>query len=145
MLCALNRDRRQQLPTDRVELYEACCSLLLERRDKERRIELSDYPALNYRQKRLLLEDMAYWMIKNEWSEVALEHVDERFARKLKDMPGITPDISGSGVRRLFMERSGIIRALDGFQYLTNLITLNLSGCEQILYEEADKRTGEAA
>ena len=110
MLCALNRDRKQQLPTDRIELYEACCLLLLERRDKERRIELSDYPALTYRQKRLLLEDTAYWMIKNEWSEMVLEHVNERFARKLKDMPGITPDISGSDVRRLFVERSGIIR-----------------------------------
>src|SRR5438128_11148715 len=110
MLCALNRDRRQQLPTDRVELYEACCSLLLERRDKERRIELSDYPALNYRQKRLLLEDLAYWMIKNGWSQVALERVDERFERKLKDMHSITQNISGAGVRRLFVERSGIIR-----------------------------------
>jgi NACHT domain/Leucine Rich repeats (2 copies)/Leucine Rich repeat len=110
MLSALNRDRRQQLPTDRVELYEACCSLLLERRDKERRIELSDYPALTYRQKRLLLEDLAYWMIKNEWSEVALTLVEERFTRKLRDMPAIPSDVTGSGVRRLFVERSGIIR-----------------------------------
>src|SRR5437016_12069120 len=70
MLCALNHYRRQQLPEDRIELYEACCSLLIERRDKERRIELSeDYPALKYRQKRLFLEDLAYWMIKNDWSE----------------------------------------------------------------------------
>jgi hypothetical protein len=112
MLCALNRDRRRQLPEDRIELYEACCSLLLERRDKERSIELTDYPALNYRQKRLLLEDMAYWMIKNNWSEVALEHVEERFERKLKDMPGISQDreITGADVHRLFVERSGMIR-----------------------------------
>ena len=110
MLCALNRDRRQHLPADRIELYEACCLLLLERRDKERRVDLTDYPALNYRQKRLLLEDLAYWMIKNNWSQVALELVDERFERKLKDMPGIVQNISGSGVRRLFVERSGIIR-----------------------------------
>ena len=110
MLCALNRDRRQQLPADRIELYEACCSLLLERRDKERRVALTGYPALNYRQKCLLLNDLAYWMIKNDWSQVALELVDERFERKLKDMPGLTQDTTGSGVRRLFVERSGIIR-----------------------------------
>ena len=77
----------------------------MERRDKERRVDLTDYPALNYRQKRLLLEDLAYWMIKNNWSQVALELVDERFERKLKDMPGIVQNISGSGVRRLFVER----------------------------------------
>jgi hypothetical protein len=110
MLCALNRDRRQQLPEDRIELYEACISLLLERRDKERRVDLTDYPMLSYRQKRLLLEDLAYWMIKNNWSQVALKLVDERFERKLKDMPSIMRDISGFGVRRLFVERSGIIR-----------------------------------
>jgi len=99
----LNRDRRQQLPADRIELYEACCSLLLERRDKERRIELAgDYPSFNYRQKRLLLEDLAYWMIKNGWSQVERERVDERFDRKLKDMPGITQDVTGIGARRLF-------------------------------------------
>ncbi len=48
MLCALNRDRRQQLPSDRIELYEACCKMLLEWLDKERRIELADYPCAGY-------------------------------------------------------------------------------------------------
>jgi NACHT domain len=110
MLCALNRDRRQQLPANRVELYEACCSLLLERRDKERHIELIDYPVLNYNQKRRLLEDLAYWMIKNNWSEVASELVDERFERKLRNMTSISHDISGERVRQFFVERAGIIR-----------------------------------
>jgi len=110
MLCTLNRDRRRQLPADRIELYEACCYLLLERRDKARGVDLTDYPALNYRQKHLLLEDLAYWMIKNERSEAALELVDERFARKLTNMPNIAQDVSGPGVRRLFVERAGIIR-----------------------------------
>src|SRR5437660_8260477 len=40
MLCALNRERRQQLPVNRIELYKACCSLLLDRREKESRIDL---------------------------------------------------------------------------------------------------------
>jgi Leucine-rich repeat (LRR) protein len=110
MLCALNRDRRQQLPVDRIELYEACCYLLLERRDKERRIELDDYPALNYRQKRHLLEDLAYWMIKNGWSEVPTQIADTRFSWRLKTMQAVSQNISGSDVRRLFVERSGIIR-----------------------------------
>ena len=44
MLCALNRERHQQLPSNRVMLYEACCELLIERRDQERHISLSDYP-----------------------------------------------------------------------------------------------------
>ena len=36
MLCALNRERYQQLPSNRIALYEACSELLIERRDQER-------------------------------------------------------------------------------------------------------------
>lgn len=110
MICALNRERRQQLPSDRIELYEACCSLLLERRDKARNIDLADFPTINYRQKRFLLEDLSYWMIKNNWSEISLESIDERFTRKLMNMSGNLQDVSGSNVRRFLIERTGIIR-----------------------------------
>src|SRR6266567_122199 len=110
MLCALTRDRKKQLPIDRIELYEACIALLLERRDKEYRIDLKEYPVLNYRQKRVLLEDLAFWMIRNGFSEISNESVDERFERKLMSLQGVAQAISGSSVRRLFTERSGIIR-----------------------------------
>ena len=110
MLCALNRDRREQLPADRIELYEACIQLLIERRDKERHIELIDYPTLTYRQKRALLEDLAYWLVKNGWSEVERQQVERRFSRKLANMPNITSDVIGSGVCRYFIERTSILR-----------------------------------
>jgi len=38
MLCALNLDRRMQLPRDRMGLYAAALEMLLERRDAERQI-----------------------------------------------------------------------------------------------------------
>jgi Leucine-rich repeat (LRR) protein len=110
MLCALNRERRQQLPVNRIELYKACCSLLLERRDKERRVDLTDYPSLNYSQKQRLLEDLAYWMVQENLSEVAIAVVDERFTHKLSDMPGISHEVSGAQARRLLVDRAGIIR-----------------------------------
>jgi hypothetical protein len=110
MLCALNRERKQQLPVYRVELYEACCSLLLERREKESHIDLSDYPVLNYSQKRRLLEDLAIWMTIENLSEAEKWVVDERFARKLTNMPNILPYTTGKAVRKLLLERSGIIR-----------------------------------
>ena len=110
MLCALHRDRRQQLPSDRIELYEAGCNMLLERRDRERRIELRGYPQLNYRRKKLLLQDFAYWLLKNGWSEVTRQRADERFGQKLEQMDGLQEDATGANVRRLFVERSGLIR-----------------------------------
>lgn len=112
MLCALNRERRENLPSDRIELYEVSCQILIERRDKERRVPLTDYPAqaLTYRQKRVLLEDLAYWLMKNGWSEVELFRVDERLTRKLKGMHNISSNISGIDTRQLFLERTGIVR-----------------------------------
>jgi NACHT domain len=110
MLCALHREPRRQLPSDRVELYEASCQMLLERRDIEHRVILRDYPQLSYRQKRALLQDFAYWLLTNGWSEVAYERADERLALKLSNMEGIVKGIAGADVRRLFMERSGLLR-----------------------------------
>jgi hypothetical protein len=119
MLCSLNRERRRQLPSDRIELYEAFCQMLIERRDKERRVPLTDYPAatLSYRQKRMLLEDFAYWLLKNGWQEVELPRADERFAHKLSGMYGVSQEISGIDARRLFLERTGIVREAV-FQHL---------------------------
>jgi NACHT domain len=112
MLCALNQERHQELPSDRIMLYDACCELLIERRDVERRILLTEYPAaiLSYAQKTLLLSDLAYWLIRNGWSEADLQTVDQRFTQQLVRMPKVKQRIDGKDVRLLFTERSGIIR-----------------------------------
>jgi len=110
MLCALNRDRRQNLPADRIELYEACCHMLAERRDKERRVSLQDYPSLSYRQKRSLLEDLAYWFMVNGWSVVTLERAEHRLANRLGNMSGLPQGLSGEDVMRLFVDRTGLVR-----------------------------------
>jgi hypothetical protein len=110
MICALNRERHQHLPSDRIELYEACCQLLLERRDVERRVELRDYPRLTYRQKRALLDDFAYWLVENGWSEIETAKVDARFDLRLTAMDRTEGPVTGAEVRRLFVERSGVLR-----------------------------------
>jgi uncharacterized protein YjbI with pentapeptide repeats len=109
MICALHRDRRRELPADRIELYEACCHLLLERRDIERQVDLRDYPKLSYRQKRTLLEDFAYWMIQNSYTMVTVQRTDDHLGWKLQQMIGLQ-DIPASEVRRLFVERTGMIQ-----------------------------------
>lgn len=112
MLCALHRERREQLPSDRIKLYEVCCEMLIERRDSSRRISLSDYPAsaLSLREKLVLLEDLAYWMINNGWSEIELQKAEERFKRKLTNMHNVSAKITSSDVRKFFVERTVLIR-----------------------------------
>jgi NACHT domain len=113
MLCALHRDRRQQLPSDRIELYEAGIQMLLERRDTERRVALSDFPALNYRQKKSLLQDIAYWMLKNGLSEVPSDRVKERLrrlVREIRAMGEFQSERFVDGIYRFLVQRSGIVR-----------------------------------
>ncbi len=112
MLCALHRERHQQLPSDRVALYEACCELLIEHRDVARHISLIEFPAakLSYAQKSILLSDLAYWLIRNGWSEASVQAVDERFTRRLKLMQEVQQKLQGNDARQLFVQRSAIIR-----------------------------------
>ncbi|CAG0989829.1 Internalin A [Methanosarcinales archaeon] len=111
VICALHRDRHQQLPSDRIELYEAICHMMLERRAMEQSllVETKDYPQLSYRQKRALLEDLAYRMMVNSWPMLKVERLDEILERKLKNMEG-TNQYKVSAIRKLFIERSGMIR-----------------------------------
>lgn len=109
MISALHRERRSQLPRDRIELYEACTSMLLERREIERKIDYSDYPNLTYRQKRALLNYFAYWLIKNKLSLVEVERADLHFESRLKIVEGLAKT-TGTDIRRLFLERSGLLR-----------------------------------
>ena len=61
-------------------------------------------------QKQRFLEDLAYWMIQENLSEVAVSIVDERFTEKLAQMPGLSQNTSGKDVRRLLVERTGMLR-----------------------------------
>jgi len=110
MLCALHRQRHQNLPSDRIELYDACVQALVERRDPARGVDLSDYPALTYRQKASLLQDLAYWLMKNGWSMVLAQRAHERLAGRLPGMSGLERNVTGEAVLRLFTDRSGIVR-----------------------------------
>lgn len=109
MLCALHYERNMQLPADRSELYEACCSMLLERRDSEREIGAEDFPKLSYKQKRVLLDDLAYWMMKNQHVSVEKWQVIPRVEQKLSNMQVIST-ISGEATVSFLVERSGVIR-----------------------------------
>lgn len=107
LLCALNLDRRTFLPRDRMDVYRVALDMLLERRDVERRI-LTSGTVLSRRDKLLLLEDLAYWLIRNGWSDAPFNRVAERFDQRLRSMPHA--DVDGSEAVKILLDRSGIIR-----------------------------------
>lgn len=108
MLCALNRDRRTQLPKDRVELYRIALEMLLERRDIEREVGIGGGPSISLPEKLILLRELAYWLVLNEQSDAEYEVVIERFGWRLKFMPGM--HLNAESVLKYMLVRSGLLR-----------------------------------
>lgn len=110
MICALHRDRKRQLPADRVQLYEITCEMLLERRDQERGVDLQSYPRLTYRQKKQFLQEVAYWMLRNGKTEAGRAEAEACFARVLPTILESADSVQPGDVYRLFIEHSGMVR-----------------------------------
>jgi hypothetical protein len=68
---------------------------------------------LTYREKRSSLDDLAYWMIKNGWSEVSAASASARVEKRLDTLradPGDGLPITPQNVLRLFVDRTGMLR-----------------------------------
>lgn len=107
MICALHKERNQQLPKDKIQLYDACIDMLLERRNVERHISDTDYPVISGRQKKLILQDLAYWLQFNNQTSEKTSTVIEKIENIKVNM-----DISynAESILRLLLDRSGVIR-----------------------------------
>ncbi len=111
IICAMNRARFKKIPADRIDLYNACCDMLIERRDSEREVDMSEYPDLKLRQKVAILEDVAYWMLRNGESEAEIEQFTARVRTKLTMITPLAPTITLPAVIKLLVERCGLIRS----------------------------------
>lgn len=107
MLCALHRDRRRQLPRDRLELYRISLETLLERRDLERALDVSEI-GLSLPQKELLLRSFAYWLVVNGQTDAERSSAIACFARQLQSFPDVRH--SADAVYDFLLQRSGLLR-----------------------------------
>ncbi|MGW1865762.1 NACHT domain-containing protein [Streptomyces mauvecolor] len=108
LLCALNRDRRMQLPRARKELYDAALDMLLVRRDTEREITGVEGVTLTRDEQTALLQRLAYWLIRNGLTEAARDEAAAMVTEWLSAMPQVTgaPD----QVFAHLLIRSGLLR-----------------------------------
>jgi len=110
MICALHRERNENLPAERIELYKGCVEMLLSRRDTGRKIEVkADYPELSDAQKLAFAQSFAYWLMKNGYSDVEQSEADSHFEGKRAEM-NLPDSVTGEGVRRLLMDRANLLR-----------------------------------
>ena len=107
LLCALNRERRTHLPADRMETYSAALDMLLDRRDAERGITASGV-SLTRSDKVQLLQDIAFWLVRNGWSDAPAERVVGQIARTAQQLRG--NGVDPQDVFRSLLERSGLLR-----------------------------------
>ncbi|MGW3091744.1 NACHT domain-containing protein [Streptomyces sp. NPDC001108] len=108
LLCALNRDRRMQLPRARKELYDAALDMLLVRRDTERDIAGVEGVDLTREEQTALLQRLAYWLIRNGQAEADRTEAQEMVGEWLTAMPQVR-----GGAEAVFAHlliRSGLLR-----------------------------------
>jgi len=107
LLCALNRERRTQLPREPMEIYSAALEMLLTRRDEERGVSTAGFE-LTRAQKFVMLQDFALWLVRNSLAEAPIERMIDQIQLSLESL-GITGH-SPRDVCRYLLERTGIIR-----------------------------------
>ncbi len=108
MLCALNLDRRQQLPPDRMALYRDALALLLERRDAEREVPASRAVVLDTGSKLAILQHVAWRLSLAGRAELPRDDVLEMVRRAVERMPSV--DYSAEDVLLHLLDRSGVVR-----------------------------------
>lgn len=110
LICALHRARRGYLPPGRKALYDAALSMLLTRRDTERRIYAPGDVQLDEEPQIQLLQRLAYYLIRNGEAELDRDRAERLIEEALPSVPaaqalGDAPDI----LRHLLL-RSGLLR-----------------------------------
>ncbi|MEU1298948.1 NACHT domain-containing protein [Streptomyces shenzhenensis] len=108
LLCTLNRDRNSQLPKDRMELYRAALDMLLLRRDRERRINYPEPTQLGDAQKKSILGDFAYWLMRNGLSDSPESQAIKQISISLQSMVNV--DATAEAVYDYLLVRSGCLR-----------------------------------
>ncbi|MFC9608344.1 NACHT domain-containing protein [Streptomyces niveus] len=111
MICALHRDRRGFLPDSRMKLYGAALTMLLVRRDHERAIGAPEGLMVAEEEQQKILQEIAYWMIRNEIAEAEQDDVIGLIARLLPAMPQVATPEDAPQVFRFLLHRSGLLRA----------------------------------
>ncbi|MGW0914762.1 NACHT domain-containing protein [Streptomyces sp. NPDC002784] len=113
LICALHRDRRGYLPHGRKELYDAALSMLLARRDEERDmfphgepggVFLTELPQIQ------LLQRLAYWLIRNNQSELDRDRAERIIADVLPSLPVAGEQGDAGQILRHLLVRSGLLR-----------------------------------
>lgn len=106
MVCALNRERRRQLPQNRMGIYQASLDMLLDLRDRERGVRHD--VGLTYEQKMVLLQDLAYFLAQNSLVSTSIDRATGQIGRTMRTLQSL--NFTPEDAMQQLLERSGIVR-----------------------------------
>lgn len=128
MICALYRERQERLPETPAELCEALVQMLLHRRERETpglqdAHFLATWRVLQYSQKKGLLAELAWRMVRDGDSSITLDEAKDIVGDVLASTPGRTRAESPEILEAL-IERSGVLRPAgdDKIDFLHNTL-----------------------
>lgn len=119
MICALHYVNNQHLPENKMDLYESCCKMLIDARDAERKVQNNtntyEYiQQLDYSKKKYVLEELAYWMLRNgnalERKPIVVDFLEKLLNHTNIVSTGEKKDGTAECLLDYFIARSGIIR-----------------------------------
>lgn len=121
LVCTLHWREEGYLPSKRIELYDKCCTMLIEERDKKRAIPLPDSPLKQFdiADKEMILQRLAMAMMRNHISKSTKEHQLEISRQLAVDwIKPILPccenqsikTVPASEVLNYLIERTGLLR-----------------------------------
>lgn len=110
LLCALSYRRNGTIPKNRNELYEECTKMLLEDREVRRDIGRDSSIKMDYTTKALILDDISYWMMRNDMTEADKTDLIHHLENKLPAITGIPKDVTAKDIIDFLVLRSGLLR-----------------------------------
>lgn len=106
MLCSLHHDGGADLPQDRIELYDRALEALLQRRDSARHVTANQVP-LSLRKRQQVLQDLAYWLVRNGYAYAPREPALAQVALSLSR---VAPELHPAEAFDSLMLRTGLLR-----------------------------------
>lgn len=106
LLCALHHEGNGSLPDNRMELYDLALRMLVDSRDIERQIK--PHLRLSRTEKLVLLRHLAYWLVRNDQTDIPTVNAEARLSKKLAVMGQI--DAGPRQVFRHLLDRGGVLR-----------------------------------
>lgn len=111
LLCVVNDERGGLLPQTRRALYDAVLSMMLTRRDEQRRVSAYGITAFGREAQTQILQHLAYWLQRNSRAEVGIARAHELIAGLLPSLPGLAAQGAPETLLAYLRERSGLLAA----------------------------------